>query len=83
MAYNNPRDSESRNKQANYHDDNQRSQRPQGMIIKEPTPCNVTANLFKYTGKNIVLHQYAVTFEPEILKKNVFSKSYTIFVNDL
>lgn len=48
--------------------------RPQYITVTKPTPCDVTVNLFKYTGKNLVLHQYAVTFTPEIMQKNIFSK---------
>ncbi|ELA42106.1 uncharacterized protein VICG_00747 [Vittaforma corneae ATCC 50505] len=48
--------------------------RPSVSTITEPTSCQVSVNLFKYTGKSLVLHHYAVTFTPEILKKNIFSK---------
>lgn len=42
--------------------------------VTKPTPCNLVVNLFKYTGKNTDLHQYSVTFTPEIIKKNIFNK---------
>ena len=74
MAYNNPRDSDSRNRQGNYPGDGQRQSRPQAITVREPTPCNITANMFKYTGKDVILHQYAVTFTPEIMRKNIFQK---------
>lgn len=48
--------------------------RPSAMTVTEPTPCQISVNLFKYTGKSLVLHCYAVTFTPEILKKHIFSK---------
>lgn len=42
--------------------------------VTKPTPCNVVTNLYKYTGSNLILHQYAVTFKPEVLPKNAFFK---------
>lgn len=43
-------------------------------MITTPTPCDLTVNLFKYTGRGLTLHQYAVTFTPEIMRRNIFSK---------
>lgn len=71
VAYNNPRD-DSRGRSGNFSGD--RPPRPQVITVREPTPCNVTANMFKYTGKDLTLHQYAVTFHPEVMQKNIFSK---------
>lgn len=42
--------------------------------VMVPTPCDVTTNLYRYTGKDLVLHKYVVTFTPEILQKNIFNK---------
>lgn len=48
--------------------------RHQNPPITQPTPCSVTANMYKYTGEAMSFHQYAVTFIPEVLKKNIFNK---------
>lgn len=71
----------------NYRDDSRQQQRGGGdrygggdrkpnypPPVTVPTPCDVTTNLYKYTGKDLILHQYVVTFTPEIQQKNVFSK---------
>lgn len=63
----NPRDERS-----SYADN--RPPRPQGITVSKPTPCQITANLFKYTGSPLILYQYAVTFTPEILQRNIFQK---------
>lgn len=71
-----------------YRDDRQRNQssyrdnpprggpggRQQAISVTHPTPCQVTTNLFKYTGSDLTLHQYTVTFTPEVMQKNIFSK---------
>lgn len=74
MAYNNPRESDYKSRPSHYGGDGQRPPRPQAITVKEPTPCNVTANMFKYTGKDVILHQYAVTFTPEVMRKNIYQK---------
>lgn len=70
-----------------YRDDRQRNQssyrdnpprgggnRPQSISVTHPTPCQVTTNLFKYIGSDLTLHHYTVTFTPEVMQKNIFSK---------
>ncbi|XP_077301346.1 protein argonaute-4-like [Arctopsyche grandis] len=62
-SYNNPRDNSKF-----------RAPKPQVMSVKEVTSCTVTANMFPYKGKDLVLHNYSVTFIPEVMPKNIFSK---------
>lgn len=51
-----------------------RPSRPPAVTITKPTPCDVTSNMYKYTGKNITLHHYVVTFTPEIPTRYVFKR---------
>lgn len=55
---------------------------PAPITVTRPTPCNVTTNLFRYTGKDTVLHQYAVIFTPEINPKIIFPKFLQILENN-
>ncbi|KAI5153268.1 eukaryotic translation initiation factor 2C [Enteropsectra breve] len=48
--------------------------RPRAPAITEVTPITVTSNLYKYTGKSVALHQYFVSFTPEILRKSIEGK---------
>lgn len=48
--------------------------KPAPMMVTVPTPVDITANLYKYTGSKTMMHQYAVTFTPEVLQKNIFAK---------
>lgn len=42
--------------------------------VTTPTPCDVTVNLYKYTGKKVLLHAYTVTLVPEVHRNNTFAK---------
>ena len=42
--------------------------------MREPTPCNITANLHKKTGSIVVMHQYLVKKVPEVRKNKLFDK---------
>lgn len=48
--------------------------RRQQPAITKPTPCNLVANLYKYTGKQLIMCRYAVTFTPEVSKQDVFGR---------
>jgi len=48
--------------------------KPQVQSVKEITPCEASVNVYKYMGKKVVLHHYAVSFVPEILQKIAFQK---------
>lgn len=51
-----------------------RSLRHQDVPITQPTPCNVTVNMYRYIGEATTFHQYTVTFVPEVLHRNMFSR---------
>lgn len=78
VAYNNSRDFKPRNDQydrdSRYGSRDSRNSYSKPAPVTEPTPCNATVNMFRYTGKDIVLHQYSVSFTPEIMRKSIFSK---------
>lgn len=42
--------------------------------VTRPTPCELTTNLYRYTGANLILHAYNVTFLPEVHRNDSFAK---------
>lgn len=42
--------------------------------VTRPTPCDVMVNMYKYTGRELVLHVYDVTVDPVIHRDALFSR---------